>query len=94
VSNSKVRCGLRGAVARFHPGICEERRDTRGFSLRKRISDLGLTVEGAIAFAEWLVDDGARRAKGMEQAKRDMGDCRANRRQENGRPAFGCHQFA
>jgi 2-keto-myo-inositol isomerase len=40
--------------------------------LRKRISDLGLTVEGAIAFAEWLVDDEARRAKGMEQAKRDM----------------------
>jgi sugar phosphate isomerase/epimerase len=40
--------------------------------LRKRISDLGLTVEGAIAFSEWLVDDEARRAKGMEQAKRDM----------------------
>jgi sugar phosphate isomerase/epimerase len=40
--------------------------------LRKRINDLGLTVESAIAFAEWLADDEARRAKGMEQAKRDM----------------------
>jgi 2-keto-myo-inositol isomerase len=40
--------------------------------LKKRISDSGLRVEGAIAFAEWIVDDDARRAKGMEQAKRDM----------------------
>ena len=40
--------------------------------LRKRISDSGLRVESAIAFAEWIVDDDARRAKGMEQAKRDM----------------------
>ena len=40
--------------------------------LRKRISDSGLRVESAIAFAEWIVDDDARRAKGMDQAKRDM----------------------
>jgi 2-keto-myo-inositol isomerase len=40
--------------------------------LKKRIADLGLTVEGAIAFPEWIVDDDARRAKGLEQAKREM----------------------
>ncbi len=40
--------------------------------LKKRISDLGLTVESAIGFAEWLVDDDARRAKGLERFKRDM----------------------
>jgi 2-keto-myo-inositol isomerase len=40
--------------------------------LKKRISDLGLTVESAIGFAEWIVDDDARRAKGLEQARRDM----------------------
>jgi len=40
--------------------------------LAKRIADAGLTVEGAIGFAEWLVEDDARRAKGLEQAKRDM----------------------
>lgn len=40
--------------------------------LRKRISDLGLSVEGAIGFPEWIVDDNSRRAKGMEQAKREM----------------------
>lgn len=41
-------------------------------SLKKRISDLGLTVESAIGFAEWIVDDDARRAKGLEQARREM----------------------
>ena len=40
--------------------------------LNKRIRDLGLTVEGGIGFAEWIVDDDARRAKGLEVAKRDM----------------------
>ena len=40
--------------------------------LRKRISDAGLTVEGAIGFPEWIVEDDARRAKGMERAKREM----------------------
>jgi 2-keto-myo-inositol isomerase len=40
--------------------------------LKKRISDAGLTVEGAIGFPEWLAEDEARRAKGMERAKREM----------------------
>jgi len=48
---------------------------TSGGSLkdvRKRIMDLGLTVESAIAFSRWIVDDDAERAKGIEQAKYDM----------------------
>jgi sugar phosphate isomerase/epimerase len=40
--------------------------------LGKRISDLGLTVESAIGFAQFIVDDDAARAKGLEQAKQDM----------------------
>jgi len=40
--------------------------------LRKRISDSGLTVEGAIGFPEWIVEDDARRAKGVERAKHEM----------------------
>jgi sugar phosphate isomerase/epimerase len=40
--------------------------------LKKRISDSGLTMESAIAFSEWLVEDDERRAKGLERAKRDM----------------------
>src|SRR3954447_15443876 len=40
--------------------------------LRKRIADMGLTIEDAIGFAEWVVSDDERRKKGLEQAKRDM----------------------
>lgn len=40
--------------------------------LKKRIEDSGLSLESAIGFPEWIVDDEARRAKGMEQAKREM----------------------
>ncbi|HEX5471788.1 MAG TPA: sugar phosphate isomerase/epimerase [Lacipirellulaceae bacterium] len=40
--------------------------------LKKRISDCGLTVESPIGFAEWIVDDEARRTKGLEQARREM----------------------
>jgi 2-keto-myo-inositol isomerase len=40
--------------------------------LRKRISDLGLTVESAIAFPQWLVDDPAKRASALDQARREM----------------------
>ena len=40
--------------------------------LAKRIADLGLTVESAIGFAEWIVDDDQRRSAGLEQARRDM----------------------
>ena len=40
--------------------------------LGKRIRDLGLTVESAIGFAQWIVDDDAKRAEGLEVARRDM----------------------
>ncbi len=40
--------------------------------LRQRIEDAGLTVEDAIGFPEWIVDDDARRAKGFERAKQEM----------------------
>lgn len=40
--------------------------------LGKRAADQGITVESAIGFANWIVDDDAKRAKGLENAKRDM----------------------
>ena len=40
--------------------------------LGKRITDLGLVVESAIGFAQFIVDDDALRAKGLEQARVDM----------------------
>ncbi|SIO60281.1 Sugar phosphate isomerase/epimerase [Singulisphaera sp. GP187] len=40
--------------------------------LGKRIADQGLSVEDAIGFFEWAVDDDGRRRKGLEEAKRNM----------------------
>jgi sugar phosphate isomerase/epimerase len=40
--------------------------------LGKRIADHGLRVESAIGFAKWIVDDDEERAKGLEEARRDM----------------------
>ncbi|MDX1962224.1 MAG: sugar phosphate isomerase/epimerase family protein [Pirellulales bacterium] len=47
----------------------------RGKSLadmQKRCADLNLAVVSAIGFAPWIANDDAVRAKGLEQAKRDM----------------------
>jgi sugar phosphate isomerase/epimerase len=40
--------------------------------LGKRIHDRGLSVESAIGFFEWVVDDSERRKKGLEEARRNM----------------------
>ena len=40
--------------------------------LRRKIGDLGLTVAGAVGFAEWIVPDERRRFAGLEHLKRDM----------------------
>jgi sugar phosphate isomerase/epimerase len=40
--------------------------------LKKRLNGLGMQVDNCIGFAEWIVDDDARRKKGMEQMKREM----------------------
>lgn len=40
--------------------------------LKNRILDLGLTVENAIGFAQWIVDDESTRNAGVEQLKREM----------------------
>lgn len=40
--------------------------------LKKKIADLGLVVESAIGFANWIVDDPQKRKAGLEQAKVDM----------------------
>jgi sugar phosphate isomerase/epimerase len=40
--------------------------------LGKKLADNNLTIESAIGFAPWIVDDDAKRAKGLEQMKREM----------------------
>jgi len=67
------RAGYQG----IEPWIDElDRLVTTGGSLpdlRKQLADAGLTVEGAIGFAQWCVDDPAVREKGLEEARRTMG---------------------
>ena len=41
--------------------------------LNKLIRDSGLTVESAIGFAPWIVNDASQRHQGLEQARREMG---------------------
>ena len=52
--------------------------------LKKRLDDAGLTVENAIGFANWIVDDDVARTRGLEQMKRDMGRL----------VQIGCHRIA
>jgi sugar phosphate isomerase/epimerase len=40
--------------------------------LGKRIKDNGLSVESAIGFFEWIVDDDERRKKALEEARRNL----------------------
>ncbi len=40
--------------------------------LKKYIGDLGLRVENAIGFAEWIVDDEVKRNAALEQLKKEM----------------------
>lgn len=40
--------------------------------LRKRCDDLGLKIVGGIGFTQWIVNDDAVRAKGMEQLKKEI----------------------
>lgn len=40
--------------------------------LKRRCRDLGLEIYSAIGFAQWIVEDDALRAKGLEQLRRDM----------------------
>ncbi|MCA9131912.1 MAG: TIM barrel protein [Planctomycetales bacterium] len=40
--------------------------------LQKELRDLGLGLDSAIAFGNWIVDDPSQRAQGLEQCRRDM----------------------
>ena len=47
----------------------------KGGSLKdvsKRLRDAGLTMESAIGFPEWIAEDDAKRAQGLERAKYEM----------------------
>ncbi len=59
--------------------------------LRRQIEDLGLTVAGAVGFAEWIVPDERQRAAGLERMKRDMDLVAALGGRHIAAPAIGAH---
>lgn len=60
--------------------------------LKKRISDLGLTVDSAIGFANWIVDDEAARMEGLENAKKEMSIIKAIGGTRVAAPPVGAHR--
>jgi 2-keto-myo-inositol isomerase len=72
VANAAAKAGFHA----LEPWIMELDAYTSGGGslkdLGKRLADLGLTVEGAIAFNSFLEDDDARRAAALERLKADM----------------------
>jgi len=40
--------------------------------LNKKIIDLGIKVENAIGFAQWIINDSTKRSEALEQAKKEM----------------------
>jgi len=64
--------GYRG-IEPWVDGIARYRNEGGSLSdLRRRIVDLGLRVESAIGFRQWIVDDDAKRARELEGMKGDM----------------------
>jgi len=59
---------------------------------RRRLSDLGIKVESAIGFSEWIVDDDGRRQKGVDQLKREMEQLAALGCRRTAAPPMGATQ--
>lgn len=59
--------------------------------LKKQIDDAGLSVESAIGFAKWIVDDPAERKLALEEARRDMDLLRQIGGKRIAAPPIGAH---
>lgn len=59
--------------------------------LKKQLDDSGLTVESAIGFAKWIVDDDVERTKGLEEARSDMELLKAIGGKRIAAPPIGAH---
>jgi 2-keto-myo-inositol isomerase len=72
----EIAIAARAGYQAIEPWISElEQFVRRGGNLRtlgRRIRDAGLDVASAIGFSEWIVDDEARRRRGLEDARRAM----------------------
>jgi 2-keto-myo-inositol isomerase len=92
----ELEIAAKAGFAAIEPWIEEiERYVTSGGTLNelsRRISDLGLSVAGAVGFAEWIVPDQAQRARGLERLKREMEFVAALGGRHIAAPPIGAHQ--
>lgn len=63
-------------------------------NLKKQLDDSGLTVESAIGFAKWIVDDDAERAKALVEARSDMELLKSIGGKRIAAPPIGAHKAA
>ena len=72
----EIAIAAKAGYQALEPWIDElERYEQAGGSLEdlgKRLKDAGITVESAIGFSEWIVDDPDRRKRGLESVRRAM----------------------
>ncbi|HEV2474062.1 MAG TPA: sugar phosphate isomerase/epimerase family protein [Chthonomonadales bacterium] len=82
----------------LEPWIDElDRHVAEGGSLRdlgRKICDLGLSVESAVGFFEWIVDDEERREAGYQEARRNMQMLAELGGKRLAAPAFGAQEAA
>lgn len=62
--------------------------------LRSRFDDAGISMSGAIGFAQWVVDDPVGRAAGLAEARRDMEMVRTLGGTVMAAPPIGAHNEA
>jgi 2-keto-myo-inositol isomerase len=62
--------------------------------LRRKSEDLGLTIAGAVGFAQWIVPDAQQRAAGLEHMKRDMDLVASIGGRHIASPPIGAHEPA
>lgn len=62
--------------------------------LSAQLKDAGLTVESAIGFAQWIVDDPQQRQAGLDEARRDMELLAAIGGKRLAAPPIGAHREA
>lgn len=60
-------------------------------ALRRELSDIGLTVESAIGFFDWISDEEEKRSAGLTRAQHDMGLLARLGGRRIAAPPFGAH---
>lgn len=94
--DKQIDVAAQGGYSGIEPWIGDLRAFVEGggklTDLRKQLDDSNLTVESAIGFARWIVDDEAQRKAGLEELKRDMEMIRTLGGARVAAPPIGAHE--